>query len=53
MEDLIKALNIKEIHYIKICYVDNNGVNRVLKLDKDEDLEYISSMTIKRSEVTD
>lgn len=53
MEDLIKALNIKEIHYIKICYVDNDGINRVLKLDTDQDFEYISSMAVKRSEVTD
>lgn len=33
MEELIKILNIKEINYFFIDYIDNYGNNKQLKLD--------------------
>ena len=37
MEELIKTLNIREINYIILDYIDNYGNNKVLKLEYREE----------------
>lgn len=51
MEDLIKALNIKELRYANIEYIDNNGNYRILKFGTDCD--FMEMPIVKESEVTD
>ena len=51
MEDLIKALNIKELRYVDIEYIDNEGNYRILKFGTDCD--FMEMPIIKASEVTD
>lgn len=43
MEDIIKALNIKEIYYLDMVYKDKNDVVRTLHLDQyvDGDLKIV------------
>lgn len=43
MEDIIKALNIKEIYYLDMIYKDKNDVSRTLRLDQyvDDDLKIV------------
>lgn len=51
MEDLIKALNIKELRHVDIAYIDNKGDYKVLKFGSDCD--FMEMPIIKESEVTD
>lgn len=51
MEDLIKALNIKEIRYADIEYIDDKGNYRILKFGTDCD--FMEMPIIKESEMTD
>ena len=51
MEDLIKTLNIKELRYADIRYIDNRGDYKVLKFGTDCD--FMEMPIVKESEVTD
>lgn len=51
MEDLIKTLNIKELRYADIGYIDNEGNYRILKFGTDRD--FMEMPIIKESEMTD
>lgn len=44
MEDIIKALNIKEIYFLDMVYKDKNDVPRTLRLDQytDGDLKIVA-----------
>lgn len=37
MEEIIKTLNIREINYITLDYIDKYGNNKVLKLEYREE----------------
>ena len=44
MEDIIKALNIKEIYFLDMVYKDKNDIPRTLHLDQymDDDLKIVA-----------
>lgn len=51
MEDLIRALNIKEIRYAYISYIDKHGIGRVLKLN--DEYEDVEKLIVKEGEITE
>lgn len=42
MEELLKILNIKEINYLLIDYIDNHGNCKIIRIDHSSEISEIS-----------